>query len=71
MEMRFVRGGDGDFDYRAIDEDEGYDDRTAEELEAEEVYFGEQTPEFVSREGVARSRSKEIELEGETGVQDF
>jgi hypothetical protein len=70
MEMRFVRGADSEFDYSTVDENDEYDDRTAEDLEAEERYFGAETPQFVMGEdAVKRSESKE--LEGETGVQDF
>ena len=70
MEMRFMRGGDTDFDYTAVDDNDDYDDRAAEEREAEEHYFDEQEPEFViGEDGVQRGKSNE--LEGETGVQDF
>lgn len=69
MEMRFVRGGDGDFDYKKVDESEEYDDRGVEELEAEERWFDEEESNFVNEEGVRRSKG--IELQGETGVQDF
>ena len=70
MEMRFIRGADSDFDYSTVDENDEYDDRAAEDLEAEERYFGAETPEFVMGEdGVPRSEGKE--LEGETGIQDF
>lgn len=70
MEMRFVRGGDGDFDYRAVDESEEFDDRAQEQQDAEEKYFMEEEPEFViGEDGVKRSKSRD--LEGETGVQDY
>lgn len=70
MEMRFIRRADSEFDYSTVDENDEYDDRTAEDLEAEERYFGAETPQFVMGEdAVKRSESKE--LEGETGVQDF
>jgi Coiled-coil domain containing protein (DUF2052) len=70
MEMRFIKGRDSDFDYSTVDGNDEYDDRTAEELDAEERYFGAETPEFVIGEDrVKRSESKE--LEGETGIQDF
>ena len=70
MEMRFVRGGDTDFDYRSVDENDAFDDRGAEELAAEEKYFDQEEAHFVMGEdGVTRSQSKE--LQGETGVQDF
>ena len=70
MEMRFIRGGDDDFDYAAVDESEEYDDRGLEEREAQEVYFDQEEPRFVvGEEGVVKKASRE--LEGETGVQDF
>ena len=70
MEMRFIKGEDTDFDYSTVDRNDEYDDRMAEDLDAEEKYFGAETPEFVMGEdGVKRSKSKE--LEGETGIQDF
>ena len=68
MEMRFVRGEDGDFDYGRVDESEQYDDRGIEEQEAEERWFDEEESIFVNEEGLG-VRSKE--LQGETGVQDF
>ncbi len=70
MEARFLRGGDEDFDYEAVDENPEYDDSLIEERDAQDKYFDEQEPEFVDgKEVVAKSRSRE--LEGETGVQDF
>ena len=70
MERRFVRGGDQDFDYRAVDESDDYDDHALEIQEAEERYFDQEEPTFVTGvDGVERSQSQE--LQGETGVQDF
>ena len=70
MEMRFIKGDDGDFDYGTVDGNDEYDDRTAEDLDAEERYYSAETPEFlVGEDGVKRSKCKE--LEGETGIQDF
>ena len=70
MALRFINGGDGDFDYGTVDGNDEYDDRTAEDLDAEEDYFDAETPEFVIGEDRAK-RSKSKGLEGETGVQDF
>lgn len=70
MEMRFVAGRDTDFDYSTVDGNEEYDDRTAEDLDAEERYFAAETPEFVMGEDVVK-RSESKGLEGETGIQDF
>lgn len=66
MEIRFVKGGDGDFDYGEVDGSEEYDDWGTEE---EERWFDEEESNFVNEEGVRRSKSRE--LQGETGVQDF
>jgi hypothetical protein len=65
MEMRFLRGGDDDFEYKDVDESEEYDDRGEEEREAEEKYFAEEEPEWVVE------NDKGVQLQGETGIQDF
>lgn len=70
MELRFMRGGDGDFDYAAVDGSEEYDDWGVEEREAEERWFDEEEAKFVEEEGLI-TRSKSRDLDGETGVQDF
>jgi hypothetical protein len=70
MQARFLRGGDDDFDYTKVDENAEYDDRMLEDQDAEDRYFDQETPEFVSGEdGMTRRGIKE--LTGETGVQDF
>jgi hypothetical protein len=72
MEARFVRGADADFDYAVVDGNEMYDDRKLEELEAQERYFDQEDPEFVlGSDGAKRTKSQELRLEGETGVQDY
>lgn len=63
MEMRFVRGGDTDFDYDSVDLNEEYDDREEEEREALEAYFAEQEPSWDLEEGQ--------EPQGQTGIQDY
>ena len=70
MEARFVRGDDDDFDYKAVDESEEFDDHILEEREAADRYFDGEQPKFVKGEEAA-SRTKSQELTGETGVQDF
>ena len=70
MEQRFVRGGDDDFDYGKVDDNEEYDDRAAEELEAEEQYFDQEEPHFVAGQDAAHI-SRAEQLQGETGIQDF
>jgi hypothetical protein len=65
MEMRFLRGGDTDFDYKIVDECDEYDDWNEEQ----ERYFDEEIPEWLvesDREGDTATK-----LQGETGIQDF
>ncbi|BDD59541.1 hypothetical protein MPDQ_001055 [Monascus purpureus] len=63
MEMRFLHGFDTDFDYRAVDENDEYDDWNEEQ----ERYFEDEEPEWILEgEGDIQSR-----LQGETGIQDF
>jgi len=66
MEMRFLRGGDDDFEYKDVDESEEYDDRGEEEREAEEKYFAEEEPEWVVEDS-----QKAAKPQGETGIQDY
>jgi len=58
---KFMAGGDEEFDYKTVDEDEEWDDweTLAEDLRAK--YFDEEDPEI--EEG--------RDLSGETGIQDF
>jgi len=61
MTVRFLRGGDEEFDYRDVDESEEFDE--VERRESEERWFDEEEPEWDGGEkGVT---------DGETGVQDF
>lgn len=70
MEMRFIRGGDEDFTYETVDRSDEYDDRGLEEQEAQDRYFDDEEPKFVTgEEGITRTSSRP--LEGETGIQDF
>jgi Coiled-coil domain containing protein (DUF2052) len=70
MEMRFVRGGDAEFECEKVDESEEFDDRGVEERDEEEKWFDEEESKFVDKNGDVR-RSTSRELEGETGIQDF
>lgn len=65
MGLRFMRGDDPDFDYKAVDENEEYDD-LSEELDK---YFEDEEPEWVVDD--ARGEDAREKLQGETGVQDF
>lgn len=61
MTLRFLRGGDGEFDYAKVDEDRGLDDWEREDREELEKWLDEEGEEFVG-EGSPK---------GQTGVQDF
>lgn len=63
MELRFLRGADSEFDYTAVDDCEDYDDMNEEQ----EKYFDEEEPEWLAE----ASENGKIELQGETGIQDF
>lgn len=63
MTVRFLRGGDEEFDYRDVDENEEFDE--LERRENEERWFDEEEPEWVEGEEGGGGTS------GETGVQDF
>jgi hypothetical protein len=76
---RFIRGEDEDFDYAAVDGDEGYD--VLEREDREEAWFEEEEPEWASDgdgssdegegEGGRHGGKAERVLKGETGIQDF
>lgn len=69
MELRFLGGGDDDFEYSKVDQNVEYDDRGVEEREQEEKWFEEQEPQWIADESGEHAES--IQVEGETGVQDF
>ena len=60
MILKFLRGEDQDFDYKAVDEDVDLDE--IESQEEEERWFDDQEPEWIEGEGT---------VGGETGIQDF
>ena len=64
MELMFLRGDDGDFDYKGVDENEEFDDRGVQEREEEEKWFEKEEPSWVEEK-------KYEGLMGETGVQDY
>lgn len=64
MELRFLSGQDADFDYREIDDNEAWDDKTQEERDFEDAYFDKEEERWVLEESVEQ-------LSGETGIQDF
>lgn len=63
MELRFLSGSDGDFDYREVDENEEWDDKEQERRDAEDAYFGQEEPSWVLDAGQ--------QVSGETGIPDF
>lgn len=63
MEMRFLRGDDGDFEYEGVDGSEEWDDKVQEDRDRQDRYFAEEEPSWTLEEGRTVS--------GETGVQDF
>ncbi|TGJ80309.1 hypothetical protein E0Z10_g8457 [Xylaria hypoxylon] len=77
LRLRFVTGGDEDFDYRIVDEDDEYD--TLERREQEDAWFENEEPGWVGESdyddeaGLKEEGKKSVErpLRGETGVQDF
>lgn len=66
MELRFLRGEDGEFDYEEVDCNEAYDDYRTLERDDEERWFDEEEPQWTSQ-----SPNKSSHLVGETGLQDF
>lgn len=67
MTLRFLRGGDGDFEYRDVDESEEWD--VVEGREEEEKWFEDEEPEWID-EGEDDGKGK-TGPSGETGIQDF
>ena len=65
MTQRFMRGEDRDFDYTEVDENDEYDDWD----EAQEQYFDDEEPEWTV-EG-ENGGDINMQLQGETGIQDF
>ena len=61
MGLRFINGGDEDFDYASVDEDDHYDDRVEEDQRQLERYLDGEEAAFVGSGTPA----------GQTGVQDF
>lgn len=76
LRARFVRGGDTDFDYEAVDENDEYD--ALARRDAEEAWFEDEEPEWATAgeleeagQDTERQTGAGLELHGETGVQDF
>lgn len=65
MTMRFLKGEDHDFDYTLVDANDDYDDWN----EAQEEYFEDEEPEWMVDD--AGGNDVNLQLQGETGVQDF
>jgi hypothetical protein len=77
LRARFVRGGDEDFEYEKVDENEDYD--TLARKDEEEAWFEDEDPDWAStdddedrQEANNRRRTRpERVLQGQTGVQDY
>lgn len=63
MTLRFLRGDDGDFDYRDVDAGGEWDE--IENRDVEERWFEDEEPEWVGEEDTEET------VGGETGIQDF
>ncbi|KAI0522126.1 coiled-coil domain-containing protein-domain-containing protein [Xylaria bambusicola] len=77
LRLRFIAGGDEDFDYRSVDEDDEFD--ALERREQEDAWFDIEEPGWVGESDYddeveskgEGKKSIERPLTGETGVQDF
>lgn len=75
LRRRFVLGRDDDFDYRAVDENDGLD--VLERREQEDAWFDDEDPSWASDTaedqggGNGGRPGEKKRLEGETGIQDF
>jgi hypothetical protein len=63
MREKFLAGGDEEFDYPSVDEDDQWDDWETVEEDIRAEYFDNETPEEELEDGRV--------LTGQTGVQDF
>ncbi|KAM7201436.1 Coiled-coil domain containing protein (DUF2052) domain containing protein [Naviculisporaceae sp. PSN 640] len=77
LRERFIRGGDEDFEYDTVDNDDEYD--VLERRDQEEAWYDDEEPGWASDDGDsphngdggnARRRVERV-LEGETGIQDY
>ena len=69
MELRFLQGHDGDFDYAAVDTDDIYDHKGLEEQEEEEKYFDTEEPAWMATN--LQEHEDGLQLTGQTGIQDY
>jgi hypothetical protein len=71
LRARFVRGGDEDFEYDSVDQNEDFD--TLARRDEEEAWFDDEDPGWASTgaDGEERQTRPERVLHGETGVQDY
>jgi hypothetical protein len=82
LSNRFIRGGDEEFEYRKVDENEEYD--TLARKEEEEAWFEDEDPDWAStgededEEGENKHKAPSPEhtrperiLQGQTGIQDY
>lgn len=71
LRERFIRGGDEDFEYGVVDNDDEYD--VLERRDKEEAWYDEEEPGWASDGDSPHNGGRKIErvLEGETGIQDY
>lgn len=73
---RFVHGGDEEFEYARVDENDEFD--VLERKDQEDAWFDDEDPGWASEEGGEREEDevgvgggRERKIEGQTGIQDF
>ncbi|KAM7186555.1 putative coiled-coil domain containing protein [Rhypophila sp. PSN 637] len=79
LKERFIRGGDEDFEYATVDDNDEFD--LIERMDLEEAWYDDEDPEWASDDGDSprdggggggnARRKVERMLDGETGVQDY
>ncbi|KAK4215869.1 putative coiled-coil domain-protein [Rhypophila decipiens] len=77
LKERFIRGGDEDFGYATVDDNDEFD--LIERMDREEAWYDDEDPEWASDDddsphnGDGGNRRGKVErmLDGETGVQDY
>lgn len=73
MELRFVSGDDGEFDYEGmVDGNEELDDRETAERERQDEWFDDEDAYWIEENVVDKNGGGgEVAVRGQTGVQDY
>lgn len=73
MELRFVSGDDGEFDYEEmVDGNEELDDRETAERERQDEWFDDEDASWIEDNATeANHERNEVAVRGQTGVQDY